>query len=139
MDQDAPKGKKVSFKKQAGTDQEESKRKIIATSPATYETSKQKREQYKFVNVFDQDVTDKNAIIDTYLEQTEQVLISEQRMSELFASAKDLSKLSQSEKAVARNFRSFAQESELEPSIMLVDYSIKAGRSEAEVDACYAS
>ena len=89
--------------------------------------------------MFDQDVTDKNAIIDTYLEQTEQVLISEQRMSELFASAKDLSKLSQSEKSVARNFRSFAQESELEPSIMLVDYSIKAGRSEAEVDAFYSS
>lgn len=38
------------------------------STPAVYETSKVKRQQYRFVNVFDREVTKPDQIVDTYLE-----------------------------------------------------------------------
>ena len=104
-----------------------------------YETTKAKRQQYRFKNVFDAVVRQHDEIVDTYLSQTEAVLISDDRLSEIIANPRDLPHFKPHEQSFANNFRSFSDECKIDPSFMIVDYSIKSGRTEEDIDNSYAS
>ena len=104
-----------------------------------YETTKVKRQQYRFKNVFDAAVRQHDEIVDTYLSQAEKALISDERLSHILANPRDISHFAPNEQAFAQQFRSFSEECKLDPSFMVVDYSIKSGRTEEEVDSSYAA
>ena len=91
------------------------------------------------MNVFNSEVTQVDQIVDTYLDQTEHALIVENRLSDIIANSRDISHFTPEEQAFSRCFKAFADECKLDPSCMLVDYTIKSGRTEEELDSAYAS
>jgi len=56
-----------------------------------------KKQQYRFVNVFDESVNKPEQIVDTYIAQTEHALISDERLSFVIANPRDISHFSQHE------------------------------------------
>jgi len=91
------------------------------------------------VNVFDGGVTRAEQVVDTYLEQAEHALISDDRLSHIIAHSRDISHFSSHEQAFSRAVKSFADECKLDPSCMLIDFTVKNGRSEEEIARIYAS
>lgn len=67
------------------------------------------------------------------------MLIADDRLSQIIANPRDISHFTPSEQSFAKQFRSFSDECKIDSSHMLVDYSIKSGRTEEEIDNCYAS
>lgn len=66
-------------------------------------------------------------------------MIAEDRLSAIIANSRDISHFTTHEQAFASSFKAFADECKLDASCMLVDYGIKSGRKEEEVDSAYAS